>query len=106
MSEGPRGHGDAGRAADAGARAPAVAPPRAGRTDDAGARDGSGARDDAGPLPVTAAGARPGPRAEVVLVLLQLAGDLLSIPFHLAMFLCTRGRVRRAFRHALDESAR
>ncbi|MCB9898934.1 MAG: hypothetical protein H6825_13095 [Planctomycetes bacterium] len=48
----------------------------------------------------------PGPRKEQVVIVLQLLGDLVSVPFHLVAFLFTRSRVRRAFRHALDESAR
>jgi hypothetical protein len=48
----------------------------------------------------------PGSRWESVWVLSRLAGDLLSIPFHLVAFLMTRGRHRRTFRIALDEGAR
>ena len=48
----------------------------------------------------------PGSRWESCWVLSRLAGDLLSIPFHLIAFLMTRGTHRRAFRHALEEGAR
>ena len=44
-------------------------------------------------------------RIETWRVLAWLAGDLLSIPFHLLVFLCTRSRHRRAFRRALEDAA-
>jgi hypothetical protein len=48
------------------------------------------------------AASRPAGRARV---LLWLAGDLLSIPFHLVVFLCTRSRHRRELRRALEDAA-
>jgi hypothetical protein len=34
---------------------------------------------------------------------LRLLGDLLSTPFHLVMFLLTRGRARRRLRQDIEE---
>jgi hypothetical protein len=40
-----------------------------------------------------------------VRLLLWLAGDLLSVPFHLIVFACTRSRLRRELRRALEDAA-
>jgi len=45
------------------------------------------------------------PAGETLLILCSLAGDLLSIPFHLFSFLCTRTRHRRDFQRALKDAA-
>jgi hypothetical protein len=58
------------------------------------------------PLERRPAESTPGSRWESCWVLSRLAGDLLSIPFHLLAFLMTRGTHRRAFRHALEQGAR
>ncbi len=42
---------------------------------------------------------------ETLLLLLWLAADLLSIPFHLLSFAFTRSRHRRAFRRALEQAS-
>ena len=47
----------------------------------------------------------PGSRLETCRLLMQLAGDLLSIPFHLLAFLITRRSHFRRFREALDQGA-
>ena len=49
--------------------------------------------------------APPGSRRENALLWLRLAADLLSNPFHCALFLLTRSRQRRALRRALTEAA-
>ena len=43
----------------------------------------------------------PGSRWETAWLLVQLAGDLLSVPFHLVAFLATRRRHKRRFLAAL-----
>ena len=50
--------------------------------------------------------APPGSRWESAWVALQLAGDLLSTPFHLIAFLCTRGRQKQRLLDELRRSAR
>jgi hypothetical protein len=50
--------------------------------------------------------APPGPRAEQLLIALQLAADLLSTPFHFLVFAFTRRRHVAALQRALQESAR
>ena len=50
--------------------------------------------------------AAPGSRWESVWLALLLVQDLLSTPFHLAGFLCTRGRQRRRLLDELREAAR
>ncbi len=57
------------------------------------------------PPEVRAPEGAPGSRLETGLLLLQLAGDLLSVPFHLVAFLCTRAAHRRRFRAALEAGA-
>jgi hypothetical protein len=52
-----------------------------------------------GPVP-------PGSRWESVWLALRLAGDLLSTPFHILAFLCTRGRQRRRLLDELHKAAR
>ena len=52
-----------------------------------------------GPVP-------PGSRWESAWLALQLAGDLLSTPFHLLAFLCTRGRQRRRLLDELHKAGR
>lgn len=52
-----------------------------------------------GPVP-------PGSRWESAWLGLQLAGDLLSTPFHLLAFVCTRGRQRRRLLDELRKAAR
>ena len=49
---------------------------------------------------------RPGSRLESAWMARLLAGDLLSTPFHLLGFLCTRGRQKQRLLDALRESAR
>ncbi len=48
----------------------------------------------------------PGSRWEQLVIVLKLAGDLLSVPFHFVVFLFTSRRHRRDFRRVLSESAR
>lgn len=49
----------------------------------------------------------PGSRAENGLMLVKLIGDLLSTPWHLAVFFCTRGgRKRRLLATLRDAAAR
>lgn len=48
--------------------------------------------------------APPGSRAEQLLLVLTLFADLLSVPFHLAIFLCTRGRQRKRFNQTISEA--
>ena len=60
---------------------------------------------DAPPQAAPPDAAPPGSRAESVLMWLHLMADLLSNPFHFAMFLLTRSRQRRALERALKEAA-
>ncbi len=53
----------------------------------------------------TAPSAPPGSRLENALMVLHLAGDLLSNPFHLALFLLTRRAHRRQLARALQDAA-
>jgi hypothetical protein len=54
----------------------------------------------------SAAAATPsGSRLEIAGLLVMLALDLLSVPFHLLVFLLSAGRQRRAFRRTLEEAA-
>ena len=46
-----------------------------------------------------------GSRADLLRLLGWLVADLVSIPFHLLIFLLRRGRLRRRFRRMLEESA-
>lgn len=48
----------------------------------------------------------PGSRWESMSLALKLAGDLLSMPFHIAAFVFTRGRQRQALLDELREAAR
>ena len=48
----------------------------------------------------------PGSRWESAWLALRLAGDLLSTPFHVVAFLCTRRRQRKALLEALQKAAR
>lgn len=48
----------------------------------------------------------PGSRWESAWLALLLAADLLSTPFHLVAFLCTRRRQRQQLLDALHEAAR
>jgi hypothetical protein len=66
------------------------------RADDPTASDGQAA-------PVEG-GAPPGSRIEQVWMTVKLVLDLVTVPFHLVVFAFTRGRHRRAFRRALEES--
>ena len=49
---------------------------------------------------------RPASRWETLVLLVKLAGDLLSVPFHLALFVVRREGHRRRFRRSLEESTR
>jgi hypothetical protein len=58
-----------------------------------------------GPPPTAPADSPPGSRWESAWLALLLVADLASIPFHLIAFSLARGRHKRAFRRALEESA-
>jgi hypothetical protein len=55
--------------------------------------------------PDPAAPAPAGPRIEQAVLTLRLLLDLATTPFHLALFVFTRSRHRRALQRALEESA-
>lgn len=60
---------------------------------------------DTPPQEARPADSPPGSRLETCRLLLQLAGDLLSVPFHLLAYLMTVKAHRRRFRAALEQGA-
>lgn len=47
----------------------------------------------------------PGSRAEQLLLVLTLFADLISVPFHCAIFLFTRSRQRKRFNQTMSEES-